>query len=170
MLFRSYKSDKQESLKATLPAVPTTWDAAEGLQYAKGITDSFHAYLESAQYQSLTDRGFIQAWLKSIRDAKSTPWKGNTEIMNLLGTAASHTWTFQETLYHFCWMAKVETDPTALVNTYRRMVQQPHETAEMYIGGMAIRSQTLLKHLGGAHQAIEIAIEGLLNKIGRAHV
>ena len=33
----------------------------------------------------------------------------------------------------------------------------------MYIGSMARQSQPLLKHLGGTHQAIEIAIEGLLN-------
>ena len=81
-----------------------------------------------------------------------------------MGTAASQRWTFQETLYNFCWVAKVETEPTALVNTYRRLMQADTEDASAFMSGMARKSQPLLKHLGGIQQAIDIAIEGLLNR------
>ena len=61
-------------------------------------------------------------------------------------------------------MAQVESEPTALVNTYRRMVQAAHESASAFISGMARRSQPILKHIGGLYQAIDIAVEGLANK------
>ena len=43
-------------------------------------------------------------------------------------------------------------------------MQADTEDASAFMSGMARRSQPLLKHLGGIQQAIDIAIEGLLNR------
>ena len=102
MGMKGQKPDKYEVQKATTPMIPTTWDAAEALKYAKNVVLCFHGYLEQAQGQMLTDKGFITAWADKLVKFKGNPWPNNTTVMSTLKAAATENWDFRETFYTFC--------------------------------------------------------------------
>ena len=118
---RGQKPDKYEVQKANTPLIPTSWDAAEALKYAKNVVLCFHGYLEQGQGQMLSDKGFISAWADKISNFRGSPWPNNVTVMSTLKAAAAENWDFRETFYTFCRLTYVESEPTVLIEAYRRM-------------------------------------------------